>query len=75
MGQPNTVGRTLSELAVPAVEIILEKIGSSRGCIAYLSHKRPVKLYHPQLEEHDGDLVLQVECPKLTEGGSVQRGR
>lgn len=75
VGQPNTVGRTLSELSVPAVEVILEKIGSSRGCIAYLSHKRPVKLYHPQLSEQDGHLMLEVECPKLTEGGSAQRGR
>ena len=75
VGQPNTVGRTLSELSVPAVEIILEKIGSSRGCIAYLSHKRPVKVYHPQLSQHDGHLMLEVECPKLTEGGSAQRGR
>jgi len=75
VGQSNTVGRTLSELVVPAIEIILEKIGSSRGCIAYLSHKRPVKVYHPQLLDCDGSLMLQVECPKLTEGGSVQRGR
>ncbi|WP_026550050.1 NUDIX hydrolase [Arthrobacter sp. Br18] len=75
VGQPNTVGRTLSDLSVPAVEIILEKIGSSRGCIAYLSHKRPVKLYYPQLAEHDGGLMLEVACPKLTEGGSAQRGR
>lgn len=74
VGQDNTVGRSLSELAVPAVEVILEKIGSSRGCIAYLSHKRPVKVYHPQLAEQDGDLRLKVECPKLTEGGSAQRG-
>ena len=75
VGQPNTKGCTLSELSVPAVEVILEKIGSSRGCIAYLSHKRPVKVYHPHLSEQDGNLMLQVECPKLTEGGSVQRGR
>ncbi|WP_196820699.1 NUDIX hydrolase [Arthrobacter sp. CAN_A6] len=75
VGQPNTVGCTLSDLAVPAVEIILEKIGSSRGCIAYLSHKRPVKVYYPQLAEQNGGLMLEVACPKLTEGGSAQRGR
>ncbi len=75
VGEPSTEGRTLDELAVPAVEVILEKIGSSRGCIAYLSHKRPVKVYHPHLAEQDGELMLQVECPKLTEGGSAQRGR
>ncbi len=75
VGQPNTTGRVLSELAVPAVELMLEKIGSSRGCIAYLSHKRPVKIYHPQLADCDGVLMLKVECSKLTEGGSAQRGR
>ncbi len=75
VGQPNTVGRTLSEITVPAVELILEKLGSSRGCIAYLSHKRNIKLYYPRLAEHDGDLMLEVACPVLTEGGSAQRGR
>lgn len=75
IGQQNSVGRTLSDLAVPAVEVILEKIGSSRGCVAYLSHKRPVKVYHPHLAEQEGTLMLEVECPRLTEGGSAQRGR
>ncbi|MHA7261742.1 NUDIX hydrolase [Arthrobacter sp. TMN-37] len=75
VGRPNTVGRTLSELTVPAVELILEKIGSSRGCIAYLSHKRAITLYYPRLAERDGDLMLEVACPVLTEGGSAQRGR
>ncbi|WP_028280440.1 NUDIX hydrolase [Arthrobacter sp. H5] len=74
VGQPNTVGRTLSEVTVPAVELILEKIASSRGCIAYLSHKRPMKVYVPRLVEVDGDLKLSVECSTATEG-SAQRGR
>ena len=73
--QPLTVGRTLGELTVPAVELILEKIGSSRGCIAYLSHKRAIKTYYPRLAEDEGNLMLEVECPTLTEGGSAQRGR
>ncbi|THJ68430.1 NUDIX hydrolase [Arthrobacter echini] len=75
VGEASTMGRTLGELAVPAVELILEKIGSSRGCVAYLSHKRPVTVYHPELAEQDGNLMLQVACPRLTEGGSTQRGR
>ncbi len=74
VGQPNTVGKTLSELTVPAVELILEKIGSSRGCIAYLSHKRPMKVFSPRLIETDGEPKVEVECSTATEG-SEQRGR
>jgi 8-oxo-dGTP pyrophosphatase MutT (NUDIX family) len=75
IGQPDTVGRTLSELTVPAVEIMLEKIGSARGCIAYLSHKRPIRTFQPDLVVRDGKYYLEVEASTLTEGGSVQRGR
>ena len=74
VNQPNTAGRTLSELTVPAVELILEKIGSSRGCIAYLSHKRPMKVFSPRLIESEGETKIEVECSTATEG-SEQRGR
>ncbi|GAB3534531.1 hypothetical protein GCM10027403_10570 [Arthrobacter tecti] len=74
VGQPNTVGRPLDEIVVPAVELILEKIGSSRGCIAYLSHKRPMKVFSPRLVEVEGEPRIQVECSTATEG-SEQRGR
>lgn len=74
VGQPNTVGRTLDELTVPAVELILEKIGHSRGCIAYLSHKRPMKVFSPRLVEVDAEPRIEVECSTATEG-SEQRGR
>lgn len=76
VGRPNSVGQTMSELTVPAVELILEKIGSSKGCIAYLSHKRPIKVYFPHLVVlAGGELMLEVECSSATEGGSGQRGR
>jgi 8-oxo-dGTP pyrophosphatase MutT (NUDIX family) len=75
IGQSNTVGQTLGELTVPAVEIILEKLASARGCIAYLSHKRPRRLYHPELVEVEGGPMIAVDCPSATEGGSLQRGR
>lgn len=74
VNQPNTTGRTLGELTVPAVELILEKIGSSRGCIAYLSHKRPMKVFSPRLIESEGETKIEVECSTATEG-SEQRGR
>lgn len=75
IGQENTVGLTLSELTVPAVEIMLEKIASSRGCIAYMSHRRPARTYQPSLVARDDGFFLEVETPAATEGGSLQRGR
>ncbi|MHA7294927.1 NUDIX hydrolase [Arthrobacter sp. HLT1-21] len=77
VGQPNSVGRTLDEIAVPAVELMLEKIGSSKGCVAYLTHKRPMKVYYPHLvtPSEEADPMLEVACSVATEGGSGQRGR
>lgn len=76
VGQPDTAGRTLSEITVPAVEVSLEKIGTSRGCVAYLSHKRPIKVYVPRLVVQPGGApMLEVLCSTATEGGSAQRGR
>ena len=37
IGLPDTVGLTLGELTVPPVELMLEKLASARGCIAYLA--------------------------------------
>ncbi|UNK46558.1 NUDIX hydrolase [Arthrobacter sulfonylureivorans] len=73
--QPDTRGLTFSEVTSPAVEIIVEKIASARGCIAYLSHKRPQRIYHPELVLVDGVPMLQVVASAAAEGGAVQRGR
>lgn len=68
-GQPNTVGLTLPELLVPGVEVILDKLAISRGCIAYLNHKRPLIEFKPALvEAEDGTLELEIKFPSLTEG-------
>lgn len=75
IGQENTVGRTLSQLTVPAVEVTLEKIASCRGCIAYMSHRRTARTYKPALAARDNGLYLEVETPAALEGGSLQRGR
>lgn len=74
VGQPNTYGRTLSELTVPATELILEKMAKARVCIAYLSHKRPIRLYQPELVEQDGAMMLKVELPSAaaTEGAPAR---
>jgi len=73
--QEDTRGRNLSEVTSPAVETVLEKIATARGCVAYLSHKRQMQTYHPQLVVEDGLPMLLVSTAVGTEGGSVQRGR
>ncbi|MDP5227591.1 MULTISPECIES: NUDIX hydrolase [Arthrobacter] len=57
----NTRGRVLGQLLVPGSEIILEKLGKAKGCVAYLSHKRTTHAYQPRLVEVDGRLRLEVE--------------
>ncbi|GAA1344193.1 hypothetical protein GCM10009611_18970 [Arthrobacter roseus] len=74
-GQELAGGLILSEITVPAVPVTLEKIASSKGCIAYLSHKRPLRTFQPELIEQDGEYMLQVQTNAGTEGGSAQRGR
>lgn len=73
VGQPGTVGQTLGDLVVPGVEIILEKIGAARGCIAYLNHKRPVNEYRPRLvSADDGALALEVDVAPASEGAACR---
>jgi 8-oxo-dGTP pyrophosphatase MutT (NUDIX family) len=72
IGQPDTQSRTLSELTVPGVEILLEKIAAARGCIAYLNHKRPSMAYKPQLVEVDGELMIQVAAAPSSEGAACR---
>jgi 8-oxo-dGTP pyrophosphatase MutT (NUDIX family) len=68
VGQENTAGRTLGELLVPGSEIMLEKMASANGCIAYLSYKRKAHVYQPSLVQEDGRLLLEVEAAKTTPG-------
>ena len=68
VGQENTVGRTLGGLLVPGSEIMLEKMASANGFIAYLSYKRKAHVYQPVLVEEDGKLMLEVEAAKTTPG-------
>ncbi|GAB4098235.1 NUDIX hydrolase [Sinomonas halotolerans] len=63
IGQPDTRGQTLSELLVPALEIMLAKMGKAKGCIAYLSIKRTTHTYQAELVEEGGQLFLEVEAP------------
>ncbi|WP_400158417.1 NUDIX hydrolase [Arthrobacter sp. BPSS-3] len=74
VGQPNTVGLRLGQLLVPGSEIMLEKMASANGCIAYLSYKRSAHVYQPTLLEEDGVLMLEVEAAK-TVANEPQRER
>ncbi|MEV8039598.1 NUDIX hydrolase [Arthrobacter sp. NPDC080082] len=74
VGQPNTVGLRLGQLLVPGSEIMLEKMASANGCIAYLSYKRSAHVYQPTLVEEDGLLMLEVEAAK-TVANEPQRER
>lgn len=74
IGRPNTVGLTLGELTVPGCEIILGKIAAARGCIAYLNHKRPLKVYKPELvqPEAGGPFMLEVAIAPQSEGAACR---
>jgi 8-oxo-dGTP pyrophosphatase MutT (NUDIX family) len=73
IGQERTVGLTLGEMTVPAVEIILEKMGAARGCIAYLNHKRPINEYQPKLVTGaDGAFALEVTRAPASEGAACR---
>ena len=74
IGLPDTVGLTLGELTVPQVELILEKLASARGCIAYLASRRPAAVYQPELVQEAGEYWLAVQLSGVG-AGSAQRGR
>lgn len=73
IGLDTTGGLTLGELVVPGVEIILEKLGAARGCIAYLNHKRPINEYQPALvTAADGTFELEVQAAPASEGAACR---
>lgn len=73
IGRPETQGRTLGELTVPAVGLMLEKIAASRSCIAYLSKRRAPEPFRPELVEVDGELRLAVRAPRSEDAGRRER--
>lgn len=74
-GAADTVGLPLSMITTPAVEVVLEKIASTRGTVAYLSVRRELKSYHPDLVEVGGKFYLDVTTTTAVEGGGRGRGR
>lgn len=75
VGAPDTKGLSLSKVTTPAVEVILEKIASTRGTVAYLSVRRELKSYHPELVQVGGEFYLDVTTATAAEGGGLGRGR
>ncbi len=73
--QKDTRGQELSKITTPAVEFILEKVATTRGTVAYLSHRRRVKSYHPKLIQVEGSFYLDVSISAASEGGAGARGR
>ena len=74
-GAADTKGLPLSMVTTPAVEVILEKIASTRGTVAYLSVRRELKSYHPELVQVGGKFYLDVTTTTAAEGGGLGRGR
>lgn len=74
-GAPDTKGLPLSMITTPAVEVFLEKIASTRGTVAYLSVRRELKSYHPELVQVGGKFYLDVTTTTAAEGGGLGRGR
>lgn len=73
IGVENTVGRTLGDLVSSGADLILSKIALSRGCIAYLNHKRSGAAYQPRLVVEDGMFWLEVEVATVPDGVCRER--
>lgn len=73
IGLDTTVALTLREMVVPGAEVILEKLGAARGCIAYLNHKRAMNEYKPELlAGADGSFELEVRATPASEGAACR---
>ncbi|WP_337250254.1 NUDIX hydrolase [Psychromicrobium xiongbiense] len=73
VGAGNTVGRTLGELVSSGCDLILNKIASSSGCIAYLNHKRPLLAYQPHLVVDGDEYWLEVDATNASDASCRER--
>lgn len=73
IGATDTAGRTFGELVSSGCDLILSKIALSRGCIAYLNHKRSGTAYQPRLVVEDGRFWLEVDVATLPDGVCRER--
>lgn len=66
IAQPDTVGVPFQELVTPGVMYLLEQIGAASGAVAFLSKRRQVSLYRPQVKQNaTGACYLWVEEKKV----------
>lgn len=61
IGEPDTVGRRVDELVLPAVQIMLRKLANLSCTISYISEKRPSRQFEPVLVTEDGVPGLRVD--------------
>ncbi|WP_143588349.1 NUDIX hydrolase [Tersicoccus sp. Bi-70] len=59
--QPDTVGRRVEDLVLPAVLIMLRKLANLSCTISYISEKRPSRQFEPVLVTEDGTPMLRVD--------------
>lgn len=66
IGQADTVGVPLRELVTPGVMYLLEQLAEASGAVAFLSKRRQVSLYLPEVKQDaTGTCYLSVEEKKV----------
>lgn len=66
IGQPDTVGVPFQELVTPGVMYLLEQLAGASGAVAFLSKRRQVSLYLPEVKRDvTGTCYLSVEEKKV----------
>lgn len=62
IGQPDTQGVPLSELVTPGVMHLLEQLAAASGAVAFLSKRRQVTLYRPEVHQaSNGTCYLAIQ--------------
>lgn len=66
IGQPDTADVPFQELVTPGVMYLLEQLAAASGAVAFLSKRRQVSLYLPEVKEDaTGTCYLSVEEKKV----------
>ncbi|WP_143539150.1 NUDIX hydrolase [Rothia nasimurium] len=66
IGQPDTVGVPLCELVTPGVMYLLEQLAAASGAVAFLSKRRQVSLYKPEVrQDASGTCYLAIQEKKV----------
>lgn len=66
IGRPDTLGVPFQELVTPGVMYLLEQLATASGAVAFLSKRRQVSLYRPDVKQDvTGTCYLSVEEKKI----------